>query len=63
MKKVIYLCGPINGRTTADCRDWRDEVKRLWGEDTLVPWLVHHTDKVTSSVTEALDFIREAYPQ
>jgi nucleoside 2-deoxyribosyltransferase len=24
---VIYLCGPINGRTDADCMDWRATAK------------------------------------
>lgn len=23
----IYLCGPINGCTDTECKDWRDEVK------------------------------------
>jgi hypothetical protein len=26
---VIYLCGPINGRTDADCMDWRAKAKSL----------------------------------
>lgn len=25
---VVYLCGPINGCTDAECKDWREEVKR-----------------------------------
>lgn len=33
----IYLCGPINGRTDAECIDWREEVKRLWRGETLDP--------------------------
>lgn len=24
----VYLCGPINGCTDAECKDWREEVKR-----------------------------------
>lgn len=36
--KKIYLCGPINGRTDADCRDWREQVKALWSHgETLDP--------------------------
>lgn len=27
--KPVYLCGPINGRSDADCKDWREEAKRL----------------------------------
>lgn len=30
MKKV-YLCGPINGCTDEECRDWRELVKSKWG--------------------------------
>lgn len=25
----VYLCGPINGRTDAECKNWRQEAKRL----------------------------------
>ncbi len=35
--KPIYLCGPINGRTDQDCRDWRELAKSLWGGRTLDP--------------------------
>lgn len=24
----VYLCGPINGCTDAECKDWREEVRR-----------------------------------
>jgi nucleoside 2-deoxyribosyltransferase len=27
---TVYLCGPINGRTDADCTNWRDAFKALW---------------------------------
>lgn len=26
----VYLCGPINGCTDAECKNWREEVKRRW---------------------------------
>lgn len=26
---MIYLCGPINGRSDDDCRNWREEAKEL----------------------------------
>lgn len=26
----LYLCGPINGCTDAECKDWREFVKTLW---------------------------------
>ena len=27
--KTVYLCGPINGRSDADCKDWRSKAKSL----------------------------------
>lgn len=35
--KTIYLCGPINGRTDADCRNWREAVKDMWHGECLDP--------------------------
>lgn len=32
----VYLCGPINGRTDADAKDWREEAKR-WLPNTIDP--------------------------
>lgn len=29
----IYLCGPILGCTDEQCKNWRDDVKREFGED------------------------------
>lgn len=26
----LYLCGPINGCTDEECKDWREEVKRFF---------------------------------
>lgn len=26
----IYLCGPINGCTDEECKDWRELVKTIW---------------------------------
>lgn len=37
MSKIIYLCGPINGRTTEDATGWRETVKELWEGETLDP--------------------------
>jgi nucleoside 2-deoxyribosyltransferase len=37
MTKTIYLCGPINGRTTADATGWREMVKQNWPHQTLDP--------------------------
>lgn len=27
MKKIVYLCGPINGRSDDDCKGWREVAK------------------------------------
>lgn len=35
--KTIYLCGPINGRTTEDATNWREIVKSLWKGECLDP--------------------------
>jgi hypothetical protein len=28
--RIIYLCGPINGRTDEDATSWRETVKKRW---------------------------------
>jgi nucleoside 2-deoxyribosyltransferase len=28
----VYLCGPINGRMDADCKDWREQAKEVFPE-------------------------------
>jgi nucleoside 2-deoxyribosyltransferase len=35
--KKIYLCGPINGRSDGDARDWRERVKAAWHGQCLDP--------------------------
>jgi hypothetical protein len=35
-KKVVYLCGGINKLTDAECKDWREEAKRLLGDDFVI---------------------------
>lgn len=27
--KIVYLCGPINGRSDSDCKDWREAAKAV----------------------------------
>lgn len=29
-KNTIYLCGPINGRSDEDAKNWREHVKARW---------------------------------
>ena len=37
MKPVIYLCGPIHGRTDEECVEWRQTVARIWVGQVLDP--------------------------
>jgi nucleoside 2-deoxyribosyltransferase len=37
--RTIYLCGPINGRTDDDCRNWRELAKERWDGRCLDPML------------------------
>lgn len=30
---MVYLCGPIDGRTDDECNNWRSSVKRIIGAD------------------------------
>jgi hypothetical protein len=34
---VLYLCGPINGKTDAECKGWRDWTKTHWQGSCLDP--------------------------
>ena len=67
--KTVYLCGPINGCTDSECRDWREYVKDRWEGSTLVvadaaarisPWMRYHSHKICSSFEDAMAFIKEA---
>lgn len=31
--KTVYLCGPINGCSDSECRDWREQVKASIGNE------------------------------
>jgi hypothetical protein len=33
----VYLCGPINGCTDDECKNWRTQAKRLLKHETLDP--------------------------
>lgn len=35
--RAIYLCGPINGRTDSDAKNWREIVKERWPGRCLDP--------------------------
>lgn len=53
--KTIYLCGPINGCTDEECRDWREFVKGLWGGLTLDPMRRDYRGKEDDSVKEIVE--------
>lgn len=53
--KTIYLCGPINGCTDEECRDWRELVKQLWGGPTLDPMRRDYRGKEDQSVNEIVE--------
>lgn len=36
MKPKVYLAGPINGCTDAECKDWREQAKQVLGEGNCV---------------------------
>ena len=37
VNRIIYLCGPINGRTDAEAKEWREVVKERWPYGVLDP--------------------------
>jgi nucleoside 2-deoxyribosyltransferase len=55
MRGVIYLCGPINGCTDAECKDWREFVKSQWEGDTLDPMRRDYRGKEDESVREIVE--------
>lgn len=50
----VYLCGPINGCTDEECRDWREYVK-TWLDDTLDPMRRDYRGKEISHVAEIVE--------
>jgi nucleoside 2-deoxyribosyltransferase len=54
--KTIYLCGPINGCTDAECKDWREFVKAGWEGPALDPMRRDYRGKEDESVREIVEF-------
>lgn len=51
--KTIYLCGPINGCTDEECKDWREFVKADWGpQHCLDPMRRDYRGREAESVNE-----------
>jgi nucleoside 2-deoxyribosyltransferase len=53
---TIYLCGPINGCTDEECKDWREAVKARWPGETLDPMRRDYRGKEDQSVNEIVEF-------
>lgn len=50
---MIYLCGPINGRSDDDCTVWREQAKDLLGpENCLDPMRRDYRGREAESVNE-----------
>lgn len=54
--KVMYLCGPINGCTDEECRDWRETVKGIWPGLTLDPMRRDYRGFEETAVREIVEF-------
>lgn len=50
----VYLCGPINGCTDEECRDWREEAKKRLS-DTLDPMKRDYRGREAESYREIVD--------
>lgn len=55
MEKVLYLCGPINGCTDAECVNWREHVKTLWSGRTLDPMRRDYRGKEAESFRDIVE--------
>jgi nucleoside 2-deoxyribosyltransferase len=54
--KTIYLCGPINGCTDEECKDWREYVKGLWSGPTLDPMRRDYRGIEDQAVKDIVEF-------
>ena len=53
--KIVYLCGPINGRSDADCNDWRSKAKSLLEDlETLDPMRRDYRGRENQAVHEII---------
>ena len=50
--KTIYLCGPINGCTDEECKDWREFIKTQWEGKCLDPMRRDYRGREAESVNE-----------
>lgn len=50
----VYLCGAINGRSDADCKEWRERAKQLW-PDAIDPMRRDYRGKEEASFSEIVE--------
>ncbi|WP_376710344.1 nucleoside 2-deoxyribosyltransferase [Pseudochrobactrum lubricantis] len=53
---TIYLCGPINGCTDEECKDWRELVKTIWDGPTLDPMRRDYRGREHESINQIVEF-------
>jgi nucleoside 2-deoxyribosyltransferase len=51
----IYLCGPINGCTDEECRDWREYVKGKWTGPCIDPMRRDYRGREAESYREIVE--------
>lgn len=56
---TLYLAGPINGRSDAECIDWRQEAARLWPGKVLDPMRRDYRGKEAMNVREIVEGDKE----
>lgn len=50
----VYLCGPINGCTDSECKDWRSEAKKVL-PDTIDPMVRDYRGREDQCVKEIVE--------
>jgi hypothetical protein len=53
--KILYLCGPINGCSDAEAKDWRELAKKVWDGPTLDPMRRDYRGKEDQNVDEIVE--------
>lgn len=53
--KTLYLCGPINGCTDEECRDWRAYVTAAWGGRSIDPMLRDYRGREAEAFREIVE--------
>jgi nucleoside 2-deoxyribosyltransferase len=53
---MFACCGPINGCTDAECKDWREFVKAQWRGPTLDPMRRDYRGKEDENFREIVEF-------